>query len=364
MTHIISPTDDFDFSTIHLAYPTSIQGGAFFTKIYSSGKPLYIQTPKSLTKQGFVKSGKKIHTELMFESNEDIFIKWLENLESKCVELLFEKGDQWFQEKLDKNDIESAFTSPTKIYKSGKYYLVRCNVKLNTSTNHPSIRIYNEDETPLTMDDITFDKKIISVIEIQGIKFTSRSFQLDIEMKQVMLLDNDFIFEKCVIQPKTCSNNQIKKEEEIQIKKEEELVINSDEEDEDYTIESKKKYEYEIIDNNKKEILEKSTNIEESLDKECLEESDMHELTDLNLEELHLDNDTMILKKPQEVFYDIYRQARKKARILKHQALLAFLEAKNIKKTYKLEDLEDDDSVISDLDFKSIEETLNYNMDI
>ena len=72
----------------------------------------------------------------------------------------------------------------------------------------------------------------------------------------------------------------------------------------------------------------------------------------------------MILKKPQEVYYNIYRQARKKARLLKHQALLAFLEAKNIKKTYKLEDLEDDDSVISDLDFKSIEETLNYNMDI
>jgi hypothetical protein len=72
----------------------------------------------------------------------------------------------------------------------------------------------------------------------------------------------------------------------------------------------------------------------------------------------------MILKRPEELYYNIYRQARKKARILKHHALLAFLEAKNIKKTYKLEDLEDDDSVISDLDFKSIEETLNYNMDI
>jgi hypothetical protein len=219
MTHIISPSDDFDFSTIHLAYPTSIQGGAFFTKIYSSGKPLYIQTPKSLTKQGFVKNGKKIHTELMFESNEDIFIKWLENLESKCVELLCNEGDKWFQEKLDKNDIESAFSSPTKIYKSGKYYLVRCNVKLNTATNQPSIRIYSEDETPLTMDDITFDKKIISVIEIQGIKFTSRSFQLEIEMKQVMLLDNDLIFEKCVIQPTT----NIKLKKEVQMTKEEEF---------------------------------------------------------------------------------------------------------------------------------------------
>jgi hypothetical protein len=350
MTHIISPTDDFDFSTIHLAYPTSIQGGAFFTKIYSSGKPLYIQTPKSLTKQGFVKNGKKIHTELMFESNEDIFIKWLENLESKCVELLCEKGDLWFQEKLDKNDIESAFSSPTKIYKSGKYYLVRCNVKINNATNQPSIRIYSEDETPLTMDDITFDKKIISVIEIQGIKFTSRSFQLDIEMKQVMLLDNDLIFEKCVIQPKTSVN--LKKE--IQIK-EEDLIINSDEEEE--------KDEENVKNVDEPKIVDKPKIVKECLDKGSLEENietDIVELTDLHLE----NDDSFVLKKPEEVYYNIYRQARKKARILKHQALLAFLEAKNIKKTYKLEDLEDEDSVISDLDFKSIEETLNYNMDI
>ena len=353
MTHIISPTDDFDFSTIHLAYPTSIQGGAFFTKIYSSSKPLYIQTPKSLTKQGFIKNGKKIYTELMFDSNEDIFIKWLENLESKCVDLLFEKGEQWFQEKLDKCDIESAFSSPTKIYKSGKYYLVRCNVKINTSTNNPSIRIYSEDETPLTIDDITYDKKIISVIEIQGIKFTSRSFQLDIEMKQVMLLDNDLIFEKCVIQPKTS----------IQLKKEEELIVNSDEEDELNKIDESDKIDgSDKIDESNK--IDGSNKIDEPIKvvEECLEESDIHELTDLDLEDL--ENDSMILKKPQEVYYNIYRQARKKARLLKHQALLAFLEAKNIKKTYKLEDLEDDDSVISDLDFKSIEETLNYNMDI
>jgi hypothetical protein len=29
-----------------------------------------------------------------------------------------------------------------------------------------------------------------------------------------------------------------------------------------------------------------------------------------------------------------------------------------------LEDLEDDDSVISDLDFKSIEQSLNYNLEV
>ena len=41
----------------------------------------------------------------------------------------------------------------------------------------------------------------------------------------------------------------------------------------------------------------------------------------------------MKLKKPEEVYYEIYRLAKKKALKLKHQALLAFLEVKNIKKT-------------------------------
>ena len=76
------------------------------------------------------------------------------------------------------------------------------------------------------------------------------------------------------------------------------------------------------------------------------------------------EEEKITLKKREEVYYKIYREARKKARILKHQALLAFLEAKNIKKTYMLEDLEEDDSVISDLDFKSIEQSLNYNLEV
>ena len=70
----------------------------------------------------------------------------------------------------------------------------------------------------------------------------------------------------------------------------------------------------------------------------------------------------MKLKKPEEVYYEIYRLAKKKALKLKHQALLAFLEVKNIKKTYMLEDLEEDDSIINELDFKHIEDILNYNM--
>ena len=201
MDNIIEPNDTFDFSSISLAHPTGIQGGAYFTKIQHSDKPLYIQTPKGLTKQGFIPNGKKMYTDLMFDNNNDPFIRWLENLETKCQELIFAKGDVWFENPLDKNDIETAFASPMCIYKSGKFYLVRVNIKVNSTTNVPNIKIYGENENPMTIDDIKDDTKIISIVEIQGIKFTSRNFQIELELKQMMILNTEVLFEQCLIKP-------------------------------------------------------------------------------------------------------------------------------------------------------------------
>ena len=57
---IIDPTiESFDFSKITLGHPNAIQGNAYFTKILYDDKPLYIQTPKSTTRQGFEKMEKK-----------------------------------------------------------------------------------------------------------------------------------------------------------------------------------------------------------------------------------------------------------------------------------------------------------------
>ena len=112
----------------------------------------------------------------------------------KCQKLIFEKRDAWFQNSLEENDIESAFNSTIRVYKSGKYYLVRTNIK-NNHNNLPTIKIYNEEEIPLTMDDIKAETNIISILEIQGIKFTSRNFQIEIDLKQIMVLDNEPIFE-------------------------------------------------------------------------------------------------------------------------------------------------------------------------
>ena len=160
MDNIIEPTIDYDFSKLYLGPPSTLAGGAYFTRImYNTNKPLFIQTPKSLTKQGFVKSGKKVYADLMFDNNDTVFINWIENLETKCQELIFSKGQNWFETKLEKDDIESAFTSPFKIFKSGKFYLLRVNVKQN-------IKIYDETDQIFKSDDISADKMLISILEL------------------------------------------------------------------------------------------------------------------------------------------------------------------------------------------------------
>ena len=64
------------------------------------------------------------------------------------------------------------------------------------------------------------------------------------------------------------------------------------------------------------------------------------------------DLETMTLKKPDEIYYKIYKEAKKKAKQAKTTALIAFMEAKNIKKTYLLNDIEDSDS---DIDLTDLE---------
>jgi len=63
---------------------------------------------------------------------------------------------------------------------------------------------------------------------------------------------------------------------------------------------------------------------------------------------LNLDNnlETIQLKKPNQVYLQLYKEAKNKAKLAKKNALIAYLEAKNIKKTYMIDNLNDSDSDI------------------
>lgn len=389
MDNIFLPNDQFDFSQLSLAHPTGIQGGAYFTRIQMQNKPLYIETPKSLTRQGFVKNGKKIYCDLMFDNNDEQLIHWLESLETKCQELIYKKADTWFENKLELSDIESAFASPMRIYKSGKYYLVRVNVKVNYSTNVPQVKIYNENETPVTLEDVTPENNIISIIEVQGIKFTSRNFQIELELKQSMVLNSEKIFENCLI--KSSANKpqaKIALDETNLVMKQQQENGSANLEETEITLENVENLEESVPNETVEELTEKingmnvfSNNADKEGDNKRETEikidnaietlSDIEELvdtsndlTEVNLTTTASDLETITLKKPNQVYYEIYKAARNKAKEAKKQAIIAFLEAKNIKKTYMLEDLDDsEDSEDSDMDFDDLSEVSENDLE-
>ena len=400
MDDIIEPTIDYDFSKIYLGPPSTLAGGAYFTRImYNNNKLLYLQTPKCLTKQGFVKSGKKIFADLMFDNNDTVFINWIENLESKCQELIHNKGDAWFQTKLEKDDIETAFTSPFKIYKTGKYYLLRVNVK-------PNIKIYNETDTVIKIEDITPDKNIISILEIQGIKFTSRNFQIEIELKQSMVVSPDPFLDECFIKKPTkrstpadnilTSNVTLATSASaIDTSTFSPITINLENTDDGFDKNDETNVDNynddtntldemnsSVLSNSLEDFIKDTANelnkpmetkdleihnesntnntnefSNENLVLEIEELVDSYKKEDPNvLEEVDLSSslvnslESITLKKPNQVYYEIYKKARDKAKECKHAAIAAYLEAKNIKKTYMLDDNESDSDFDDDFD--------------
>ena len=120
MDNVYEPTPDFPFNLLSMTSPTSASGGSHFSKLMINKLPIYIQTPKCKTKQGIVKSGKKIHSDLVFTNDDEDFIQWLETLETTVRKLIYDNRTKWFDTELTEEEVESYFTPTVKLFKSGK----------------------------------------------------------------------------------------------------------------------------------------------------------------------------------------------------------------------------------------------------
>jgi len=351
MEGIFETNDSFDFSKLILTKPTMISGGNYFIRCLVDNSPLYIQPPKCSTKQGILKAGKRFYTDLMFTNENEDFIRWMENLENHCQQYIFKNREKWFDGEMELHDVENYFTSPLKLYKSGKYYIARAN--LSVVLNKPTLKIYDEHENEVNMDTISDKTNVITILEIQGIKCSARSFQIELEVKQMMVLKPNNLFEKCIIAPsKKPAVLENDKNSDALVYLEEPVVETNVEERE---IENENENEIVIDtleaqsdDNNENEIENEIENDSPILDiSPIVEKKDELEEISFTLEELK-DSETVQLKKRNDVYYEMYREARRKAKIAKDLALSSYLEAKRIKNIYMLEDIEDSDD--SDLE--------------
>lgn len=379
MPSLMTPNNDFRFDDVTLSSPIIMSGGTHFIKYNVKGEPMYIQPPKSTVKQSIIKSQKRMYCDLLFTNEHEEFLSWIENLEEHSKKYIFNQREKWFETELEESDIDNTFTSILKPYKSGKYYILR--VYIPVHLGNVSLKIYDENENSLSIDDIKENHKVMCALDFKGIKCSPRNFQVDIELKQILIMEEEKIFDTCILKknetkkalekPTILDNiemnisekeNKDTLEEEVNLSDEEPTKDDSDEniviedsveEVKDENVKDENVENENVENENVKDEIVKDENLEN--EEKGLEEPELLEENvgpvefDFNCDEI-VNEETVSIKKPNAIYYEMYKEALKKAKMAKELALASYLEAKNIKNTYMLDDLDDSDLEEESLD--------------
>ena len=429
------------FDHLSLGNPQRLSGGAFFSKlILNDDETLIFQTPKCCSKNGIISTSKKIYCDLLFQENNGEFIKWIDHLETTIKYLIFDKKDLWFHNEMEFEDIEYFFNPSIRVYKRNKY-LLRSHVKQpkHIKKNY-TLQIYDENENDLEISDIKVEQKIISILEILGIKYSNTSFHIEYCLRQIMLLDEKPIFNKCLIQANkyntifrkknivnatsdddttivttndddtqnvttndddtqnnvdpennadtennadhennadtenntdtennadtknnanaenndgimTIMTNTVKKTDEINdnvtingviknvVKKKEDTNVNITEN----VVEENLSKEINDVSNNLETLEKVLPKFRNSL--QHLEEN----VEEIDLNKMDIADESIKIKERKEVYYELYKQAKKKAIDAKQKALQCFLELKKIKNTYLITEIDESEDIFDNI---------------
>jgi len=362
LSNIVSSTTNFDFDSINLADPEPVHNNAgfYFTRLGlgKENEPLYFQMPECKTKQGVVSIKQSKYVDLMFNRSENNeLMTWVEQLEYKCQDIINSKKELWFQTELTRDDIETMMAQMIRLYQSGKYMLIRSFIETSKTDKSINCIAYDENEFGFDLEKLQPEQSIIPLLLIEGVKFSSRSFEISLKIIQVMVIGDIKQKTSCLIKRNKVNNtlgetNTNTNTNTNTITEKESLNLGQLDVSEPQLQNLKPIINSGIV----LEEIEQTNDIEDKSEEIKSEEIKNEEITDTLsdndnscfLEEITLDIDSSIddsinLKNPNEVYYEIYKKARENAEEYRTKAMESYLEAKRIKTKYMLFDIDESD---------------------
>jgi hypothetical protein len=191
-------------------HPKPIYDHYFLSNVLSNGEELLLQTPKCFSKQGIIMSANKKCIDFVFTSQHEDLFQWILSLEERIQQLIYEKRNLWFMEDtLGMDDIQNSFVSMIKT--KGDVHTVRAFLPHASLSTDPIL--FNDAKLPIEESSIKETTMLIGILHFVGIRFNQQTFQLMVQVKQLMSLS---LPTKCLIQPDTKDVQSIlDKEEEI-----------------------------------------------------------------------------------------------------------------------------------------------------
>lgn len=394
MERIGYPNNYYNFDEIDLGSPQAMQGGgAYFANIMQGKEPAVVQFPRCTTKSGIVSTKRSTYIDLMYDRDaQPELVAWSEKLVNKVTKLIDEKKALWFSNDLTSEDIHNMFNSIHRDYRSETKILIRASIDTQRGSNDLKCKFYDESEK-IVLDRAVVDDKIlrgiIPLITIDGVKFTTRSIEIELKVKQMMLMDEEGSTSPACLIKKATNRIDIKS---LPVEAEESMVNTASVETDIAVVETTGLSCTDNLAGNEEVNLNTADNLEEvNIGDENVEDdlsetvsdgdtsiaiSESQELGD-GLEEVTLGelsdfpdpdkgavkdaiievdielneaSEAMKLKKPNEVYYEIYRNAKLKAKQMRNAAVEAYMEAKQIKTKYMLDDIDETDEEELDIE--------------
>ena len=334
---------EFPLNMLKLGEPSAIQGGGSYTaSLTINNEPIRVQLPKCTTKSGIVETQRTKYCDLMYNNSEYDLSEWIKKLEEKCTNLIDAKKHLWFSNTLSTSDIKGMMTPVSREYKSGSRKLIRIHVETKRSVNNVKSKFFDENKQHVDISCIDTNTSVIPLLILEGIHFTSRSIDIILKLNQMMLLETNNI-DDCLIQTENKVYETLlldKQNKDIEKDDIEKVEINVNAHDEEFFDDS-------INNNEVPDMNDNFSNIGISEDDNEIINIDIEELNinndEINEVEIYIDedDDPLTLKRPNEVYYEIYKAAIDKAKHMRKVAIGAYLEAQQIKTKYML--IDDDD---------------------
>lgn len=190
----------FNYDSCSIILPKGIdilskQKGHLFKILYEN-EYFAVQTPKAKFREDGNKYTKST-IELLYNSNDAIFISWIDSLQEKMIDLIFQQKHLFTDSQsnndliINRSDIANLFQSKIKSIKNGKFLRLKCNLHKNDGwEEQDSVLIYDENHSKIKLEDITSNDFITPLLVVEGILFTGSTFEIIFTLKQGMKMKN------------------------------------------------------------------------------------------------------------------------------------------------------------------------------
>jgi len=170
--------DNYNPDNLNLGDPIEIEDELYFCKFSYNNMPFMVKTNKiCMFKQ--IKKNKDNYVNISITSKE--YLIWFDAFYRSCIQLFFERSEDWFEDPLTISDIEFSFINPLKSNIKDNCFDIHC------ITNEDILHIVDTKDNVCELS-LLQDCNIIPTFHIKGVKFNNKHFSLEIEVNNIYII--------------------------------------------------------------------------------------------------------------------------------------------------------------------------------